>query len=129
MPKAAKRVIMRIIPITAGTVRREARSMRIDSSLNPLPAGHLIPLSSVGVGRTVIVGEVRTGISEAEGGDIGLRLLELGFVEGEPLRVVAHGYPGHEPIAVRIGNTTFALRRFEADHVLVVPAPESAAKP
>ena len=56
--------------------------------------------------------EVRTGVSELEGGDIGLRLLELGFVEGESLRVVAHGYPGREPLAVRIGSTTFALRRF-----------------
>jgi ferrous iron transport protein A len=80
-----------------------------------------IPLSGVGVGQTVIVREVRTGVSELEGGDIGLRLLELGFVEGESLRVIAHGFPGNEPIAVRIGNTTFALRRFEADHVMVTP--------
>jgi len=89
---------------------------------------HPIPLSRVDVGGTVIVREIRSGLSEVEGGDIGLRLLELGFVEGEPLRVVAHGYPGREPIAVRIGNTTFALRRFEADHVLVVPASGSGAK-
>ena len=78
-----------------------------------------MPLSGIGVGQTVIVREVRTGVSELEGGDIGLRLLELGFVEGESLRVIAHGFPGNEPIAVRIGNTTFALRRFEADHVMV----------
>ena len=40
------------------------------------------------------------------------------------LRVVAQGFPGHEPIAVRIGSTTFALRRFEADHVMVIAADE-----
>ena len=97
---------------------------RADKSLDFSPTDGLVPLSSVGVGQRVIVREVRLGISEVEGGDIGLRLLELGFVEGEPLRVVAHGYPGREPIAVRIGSTTFALRRFEADHVLVVPAEE-----
>jgi ferrous iron transport protein A len=85
-------------------------------------AEELIPLSRIGIGQTVIIREVRTGASESDGGDIGLRLLELGFVEGESLRVVAHGFPGGEPIAVRIGNTTFALRRFEADHVLVMPA-------
>ena len=89
-----------------------------------LTAEELIPLSCVGVGQTVIVREVRSGLAEVEGGDIGLRLLELGFVEGEPLRVIAHGYPGREPIAVRIGSTTFALRRFEADHVLVALAPQ-----
>lgn len=88
-----------------------------------MKADRPVPLSCVGVGESVIVHEVRCGISEFEGGDIGLRLLELGFIEGEPLRVVAHGYPGGEPIAVRIGNTTFALRRFEADHVLVVSSP------
>jgi Fe2+ transport system protein FeoA len=32
---------------------------------------------------------------------------------------VAHGYPGKEPVAVRIGGTTFAMRRFEAECVLV----------
>ncbi len=96
------------------------------------PAGAmetLLPLSRIGVGQTVLVRQVRTGVSQVEGGDIGLRLVELGFVEGEPLRVVAHGFPGREPIAVRIGSTTFALRRFEADHVLVVPAPQGVAKP
>jgi len=83
-----------------------------------------VSLSTVALDQAVTVCEVRSGNSTAEGGDIGLRLQELGFVEGERLRVIAHGYPGREPIAVRIGNTTFALRRFEADHVLVVAAPE-----
>jgi ferrous iron transport protein A len=47
------------------------------------------------------------------------RLLEIGFVDGEPVRIVACGHPGREPVAVRIGGTTFALRRFEAERVLV----------
>lgn len=42
------------------------------------------------------------------------RLLELGFVEGETIRIVAESFPRRDPIAVRIGNTTFALRRHEA---------------
>jgi ferrous iron transport protein A len=92
-------------------------------------AERLVPLSSIDVGQTVTIREVRTGASELEDGDIGLRLLELGFVEGESLRVIAHGYPGREPLAVRIGNTTFALRRFEADHVLVVRAAQSGSNP
>jgi ferrous iron transport protein A len=82
-------------------------------------ATQVLSLSEVAVGQTVVIREVRTGLASGEEGDIGLRLLELGFIEGERLRVVAHGHPGREPIAVRIGNTTFALRRFEADHVLV----------
>jgi len=47
------------------------------------------------------------------------RLLELGFVPGEALEVVAAVWPGGDPIAVRLGNTTFALRRREAQSVLV----------
>lgn len=90
-------------------------------------ADSMMPLSRVNVGQTVIIREVRIGASR-EDGDIGLRLLELGFVEGESLRIVAHGFPGREPVAVRIGNTTFALRRFEADHVWVVAASLPATK-
>ncbi len=59
--------------------------------------------------------------SLAEDRDLVLRLIEIGFVPGERVRVVAQGFPGHEPIAVRLGGTTFALRRFEADYIRVVP--------
>ena len=104
--------------------------MPLDTFPEPVAiAEKRIALSRVGVGQIVTIREVRTGVSELEGGDIGLRLLELGFVVGESLRVIALGFPGGEPIAVRIGNTTFALRRFEADHVLVIPASKSGTKP
>lgn len=84
-------------------------------------AQQAVSLSEIGLGQSVVIREIKTGFASGEEGDIGLRLLELGFVEGEKLRIIALGHPGREPIAVRIGNTTFALRRFEADHVLVVP--------
>lgn len=50
------------------------------------------------------------------------RLLELGFVPGETVRIVAESFPRRAPIAVRVGNTTFALRRHEAAMVEVVRA-------
>ena len=50
-----------------------------------------------------------------------LRLTEIGFVPGEAVRIVAHGVPGREPLAVRLGHTTFALRRHEAALIHVVP--------
>lgn len=46
--------------------------------------------------------------------DLVLRLVEIGFLPGEPVRVVARGFPGGDPLAVRVGGTTFALRRHEA---------------
>jgi ferrous iron transport protein A len=42
------------------------------------------------------------------------RLKELGFVKGEPVKILHKGYFGGEPLAVRIGQSTFALRNFEA---------------
>lgn len=42
------------------------------------------------------------------------RLLELGFAPGEAIHIVAESFPQRDPIAVRIANTTFALRRHEA---------------
>ena len=55
-----------------------------------------------------------------------LRLIEIGFVPGETLRVIARGQPGNEPIAVRLGGTTFALRRIEADFIRVSRVPAIA---
>ncbi|MFZ6657963.1 FeoA family protein [Undibacterium sp. TJN19] len=42
------------------------------------------------------------------------RLKELGFVKGESVKILHKGYFGGEPLAVRIGQSTFALRNFEA---------------
>jgi ferrous iron transport protein A len=51
------------------------------------------------------------------------RLAELGFFPGEHVRVLATGPFGREPIAVRIGTSTFALRRVEAECVqIALPA-------
>ncbi|MSQ60799.1 MAG: ferrous iron transport protein A [Betaproteobacteria bacterium] len=47
------------------------------------------------------------------------RLMELGFLPGENVRVLAKGFPSGDPIAVRIGQATFALRRFEAELIAV----------
>lgn len=69
--------------------------------------------------RAVVVGMASTHDEEERG--IALRLLEIGFLPGEVVRVIAHGYPGHDPLAVRVGHTTFALRSHEAALVQVRP--------
>lgn len=51
--------------------------------------------------------------------DVLLRLMELGFLPGEPVRVLARGFPTGDPLAVRVGQATFALRRLEAALVRV----------
>jgi ferrous iron transport protein A len=59
--------------------------------------------------------------TEAEDRELVLRLTEIGFVPGEAVRIVATGLPGREPLAVRLGHTTFALRRHEASFIRVTP--------
>lgn len=53
---------------------------------------------------------------------IAARLRDLGFVPGEPVRVVARGLIGADPLVVQIGFTRFALRRAEAARVIVQAA-------
>lgn len=48
---------------------------------------------------------------------IAKRLRELGFVPGEPVRVVARGLLGGNPLVVQVGGTRFALRRKEAERI------------
>jgi len=50
---------------------------------------------------------------------IAQRLRDLGFVDGEPVRVVAIGPMGADPLLIQIGSTRFALRRKEAARVTV----------
>lgn len=49
------------------------------------------------------------------------RLRDLGFVDGEPVRVVARAPLGADPLLIQIGFTRFALRRVEAARVNVRP--------
>jgi len=102
--------------------------MRDDTvcQLSPvLPVSAVLPLvvsptlADLPLGARARVLGVRPAGASKEARELALRLLEIGFMEGEPVRVIAHGHPGREPIAVRVGGTTFALRRFEAEQVLV----------
>jgi ferrous iron transport protein A len=55
------------------------------------------------------------------------RLGELGFLPGEPVRLLRRGPGGREPLAVMIGETMFALRLVEAQCIAVEPAVPAAA--
>jgi ferrous iron transport protein A len=84
-------------------------------SLAALPPGS--------TGRVVGLGTASETLSALE-----RRLLEFGFVSGERVEILAEARPGRDPFVVRIGHTTLALRRREAQSVWVEIS-RSAATP
>lgn len=50
------------------------------------------------------------------------RLRDLGFIPGARCEVIARMWFGGDPMAVRVGGSTFALRRIEAAAVRVTRA-------
>lgn len=54
-------------------------------------------------------------------------LADLGFLPGEAVQVLAAALPGGDPLVVRVGHSTFALRRAEAACVRVRPRVNAAA--
>jgi ferrous iron transport protein A len=76
----------------------------------------VVRLSDLPRGASAVVEDVEN----AQGVDvIAKRLRDLGFVAGEPVRVVAAGPLGAEPLLIQIGYTRFALRRAEAARVRI----------
>ncbi len=81
-----------------------------------------VSLATLGKGVRGVVSDV-TDDAQSHGDEaqstVSRRLLELGFIPGEAIEVIGEIWPGGDPMAVRLGNTTFALRRREAGAVLV----------
>jgi ferrous iron transport protein A len=82
------------------------------------------PTIALGEARVVFRGRIHqlsvngagTGLP---GPELERRLIELGFVEGAVVELLHQGLFGGDPIAVRVADTTIALRRREAMAILV----------
>jgi Fe2+ transport system protein FeoA len=89
------------------------------------------PLAELRRGEAAIV----AGLAEVVGFDDGkgsgaillARLRDLGFVAGAHCQVIARMWPVGDPLVVRIGGSTFALRRAEAAAVRVTRLSEESA--
>lgn len=79
-----------------------------------------IPLDQASTGHAYAVHAIA---DPPAGSDWPQRLEEIGFLPGERVVVMARAMPGGNPLAVRVGHSTFALRRAEAACVLVRPWP------
>jgi ferrous iron transport protein A len=121
----------------ASALRERTGSRPLSEPVAQAPAspqartGASVPLTSLPRNATGIVAGVRVAALDAASETdpalerMALRLIEIGFVQGAPLRVIAFGQPGDDPIGVRVGGrggvSTFALRRQEASCVWVWP--------
>jgi ferrous iron transport protein A len=91
-----------------------------------------VPLAQLRRGESAVVSGLTpvAGLDGDQAGSLLARLRDLGFVSGARCEVIARMWPGGDPLAVRIGGSTFALRRIEADAVRVTRlAPQPAVRP
>lgn len=81
-----------------------------------------LPLAELRRGdRAMVTGLVEVAALQGGTGDAALltRLRDLGFIAGARCEVIARMWFGGDPLVVRIGGSTFALRRVEAAAVRV----------
>ena len=81
---------------------------------------HALSLDLTPLGKRLVVASVQ-GPSHAP--EWATWLHELGFIAGEQVTLMVRGVPGGDPLVVRVGASTFAIRRAEAACVLVEDAP------
>ena len=68
--------------------------------------------------RGVVV-QVGGGDGDHLAGELERRLLEIGFVEGARVEILHTGPIGGDPLAIKLDDMRVALRRHEANTVLV----------
>lgn len=80
----------------------------------------LIALARLSRRQVAVVAAVEPDGEQAPG--FSARLRELGFIDGEEVEILAIGAAGG-PLAVRVGESTFALRIGEAERITVRLSP------
>ncbi|MDR3535353.1 MAG: FeoA family protein [Acetobacteraceae bacterium] len=72
--------------------------------------------------RAVVIALDEAGVvTPLPPGELERRLIEMGVLEGAQLEIMHEGFPGADPIAVRVDEHVLALRRNEARAVRVTP--------
>jgi ferrous iron transport protein A len=107
--------------------------LRLVKTPDSQPSTSSIPLADLRRGDCGLV----AGLAEVDGFDDGqgsgatllARLRDLGFVAGARCEIIARMWPAGDPMVVRVGGSTFALRRAEAAAVRVTRLGEQPAAP
>lgn len=82
------------------------------------PLGTSVRLDSLPRGVVARVAALTQDSDTPQAHKLRMRLLEIGFLPGEQVHILSRGFTG-DPLAVRVGQATFALRRHEAAMVQV----------
>ncbi|NDD29426.1 MAG: ferrous iron transport protein A [Proteobacteria bacterium] len=87
----------------------------------PLPSSALHrPLGTLEKGaKGTVVALVDIADSALAPGELPERLLEMGFVEGTPVEILHEGPVGRDPVGIRLFDCVIALRRQEANAIIV----------
>lgn len=82
------------------------------------------PLGALAKGYRGIVRDlVDLSDSALAPGELPERLLEMGFIEGTTVEIVHEGPVGRDPLGIRLHDCVIALRRHEANAILVGDEP------
>ena len=87
------------------------------------PAGRAQWLHEADRGQVYTVRQV---LADPHAPERARQLEEIGFCPGERVMIMTRGIPGGDPLVVRIGQSTFALRGAEAACVQVDRVPGAA---
>ena len=93
-----------------------------NASLSDVPA-KMVSLANGQRGFSGVIAEVRPCVTAGglAASELERLLLEMGFVEGARVEILHEGFIGRDPICVRLDDRRVALRRRDADSVLVHP--------
>jgi len=95
----------------------------VDQTASDTHSDQLIPLGRGRKGLKGYVAQVgvETGArhSAVDPEELERRLLEIGFVEGARVEILEEGLIGGDPLAIKLDDMRVALRRREADAVLI----------
>lgn len=95
----------------------------MDRTAHKLRMGEL----KLGAKAEIIALDESAAVSALQPGELERRLIEMGLVEGAHIEVLHEAFPGRDPIAVRVNDHTVAMRRAEANAVIVTLTPGGAA--
>lgn len=90
------------------------------------PREKSIPLGTLKVGSYATIDRI---VSDDPEQGIGMRLRELGFIEGAKVRILHEAPFGGDPIVVEVRGALLALRRQEASQIEVHPDQASGEIP